>query len=60
MISMRKIIQIQALRFEDTNSDDGGRIQETEIIALCDDGSIWIRIRALDGEWVQLENIPQD
>lgn len=60
MERIRKPIQIAALRFEKPSEVAGepGSI-ETEVIALCDDGSIWT-ILGTDNEWVPLPAIPQD
>lgn len=53
----RKIIQIQALRFEGSSSQDGKPSQETELIALCDDGTVWTRTSTLKGEWCPVDPI---
>ncbi|MFC5550299.1 hypothetical protein [Massilia aerilata] len=60
MKKIRKPIQIAALRFEKPSAIAGepGSI-ETEVVALCDDGSIWT-ILGNDNEWVPLPPIPQD
>lgn len=55
---MRKPIQIAALRFEKENEGSTPDI-ETEIIALCDDGTIWTMFGTLS-EWVPLPRIPQE
>jgi hypothetical protein len=62
MTIKRKIIQIQALRFEGTPAYEGAEpSQETELIALCDDGSVWTRINTNSGTpWVRVEDIPQE
>lgn len=56
----RKIIQIQALRFQSNCGDKETSSQDTELVALCDDGTVWTCISALNGEWVQAPEIPQD
>jgi hypothetical protein len=51
---MRKIIQIETSRSGD---------YMTNIVALCDDGTVWINKDGFDGqriEWKQIEGIPQD
>lgn len=60
MKKIRKPIQIAALRCEKPDAVAGqpGSI-ETEVWALCDDGSIWT-IVGTDGEWVPLPPVPQD
>lgn len=55
---MRKPIQIAALRFEKEHKGSTPSI-ETEIIALCDDGTIWTMFGTLS-EWVSLPRIPQE
>lgn len=52
MNSIRKPIQISTLRLETSNSF------ETQIVALCDDGSIWT-MTTTDNQWVALPPIPQ-
>lgn len=49
---VRKIIQIMADPTDHIHS---------EIIGLCDDGTVWVYINDLEGnqEWVRLVNIPQ-
>lgn len=57
---MRKVIQIQALRFELIEGEDSAPSQETELVALCDDGTIWSKCGVLNGsEWVRVDDIPQ-
>lgn len=57
---VRKIVQIAM-----SNNLNGNSYMET-MIALCDDGSLWIKIIGVtrgkkdDGEWVRLDDIPQD
>lgn len=53
----RKIIQIQALRFEGKPTQDGTSSQETELVALCADGTVWTRTSTLTGEWCQVDPI---
>lgn len=56
---MRKPIQIAALRFDRPDDKPDGRDSiETEIVALCDDGTMWT-LFGTDGEWVPLPKIPQ-
>ena len=55
---MRKPIQIAALRFEKEHEGSTPSI-ETEIIALCDDGTIWTMF-GTQSEWVPLPRIPQE
>lgn len=58
---MRKIIQIQALRFMQKRSDQDPDSQETELIALCDDGTVWTRTSTYDESgWVKVSDIPQE
>lgn len=55
----RKPIQIAALRFENPSAvASAPGLIETEVIALCDDGSIWT-ILGTNNEWVPLPPIPQ-
>lgn len=56
---MRKPIQIAALRYE-VPSDVEGRLAsfESEVIALCDDGTMWTFLSSAD-EWFPLPRIPQ-
>lgn len=57
----RKIIQIQALRFGKNLPDGRGESLDTELIALCDDGSVWTKATAdRDSEWCRVQDIPQD
>jgi hypothetical protein len=59
MKKVRKPIQIAALRFGKPVEASGGQDSiETEVVALCDDGSIWT-ILGDDNEWVPLPPIPQ-
>ncbi len=61
MENKRKIIQIQALRFEGVADEDSKLPQETELIALCDDGSVWTRLTTDPSSyWVRVDDIPQD
>ncbi|WP_426106319.1 hypothetical protein [Massilia sp. TSP1-1-2] len=56
----RKIIQISALRVD--KRDELGRLDETatEIIALCDDGTVWTMFDTMSGNgWVHVAPIPQ-
>lgn len=56
---MRKPIQIEVLRFGHKNNVEGMPDSiETEVIALCDDGSIWV-LMTVSNEWVSLPKIPQ-
>lgn len=55
---MRKPIQIAALRFGRNDSKGDPDSIETEVVALCDDGTIWTMF-GMDGEWVPLPRIPQ-
>lgn len=55
---MRKPIQIAALRFGRKDEKTGAESIETEVVALCDDGTIWTML-GMDGEWVPLPRIPQ-
>lgn len=57
---MRKPIQITALRFGGRRGEaaDGQDSIATEVIALCDDGTIWT-LFGTDGDWVPLPRIPQ-
>lgn len=54
-LGARKIVQIQALRFEGSTATDGKPSQETELIALCEDGTVWTRTSTVSGEWCQVE-----
>lgn len=56
-LNARKIVQIQALRFEGSTAQDGKPSQETELIALCDDGTVWIRTSTISGEWCLVDPI---
>ena len=57
---MRKVIQIQALRFALSEAEDAEPSQETELVALCDDGTIWAKCGVLNGsDWVRVDDIPQ-
>lgn len=59
-MSQRKIIQIQALRFDSSQGEDMEPTQETELVALCDDGSVWMMTGVQNGsEWVRIADIPQ-
>ena len=60
MATGRKVIQIQALRFAGMPDEDLPPLQETELVALCDDGSIWSRIGITNSEWLRVDDIPQD
>lgn len=63
MAAKRKIIQIQALRFTRAPvQGGGGPPQDTELVALCDDGTVWTRTSTMPGEaeWVLVEDVPQD
>ena len=53
----RKIVQIQALRFESVFAQEGSPSQETELIALCDGGTVWTRTSTIDGEWCPVDPI---
>ena len=55
---MRKPIQIAALRFVRPDDKGGEPINETEVVALCDDGSIWTMF-GMESAWVPLPQIPQ-
>ena len=57
---MRKPIQITALRHD--KLDENGKVDEhrTEVVALCDDGTIWSLFDTMEGEWVRVPDIPQD
>lgn len=56
-VKTRKIIQFQALRFEGVAANGQDASQETEIIALCDDGTLWSRLSTIGGEWCPVEGI---
>jgi hypothetical protein len=56
-VNPRKIIQIQALRFEGSPAQDGKPSQETELIALCEDGTVWTRTSTTNGEWCPVDPI---
>jgi len=58
MKSNRKPIQIAALRFGRSDKNGGSESIETEVVALCDDGTIWTML-GMDGDWVPLPRIPQ-
>jgi len=49
---MRKIIQIVAT--PETKQEIGA------LFALCDDGSVWIRVFINQAKWKRIEDIPQD
>ncbi len=56
----RKIIQIAALRAN--KLDELGSLDETEteLIALCNDGTVWTMFGTLNGsQWVPIAPIPQ-
>lgn len=57
---MRKPIQVTALRFETAieNNKSGLASIDTELIALCDDGTIWTML-GIGNEWVPVAKIPQ-
>lgn len=59
---MRKIIQIAALRHGELSDRDGKQVMsaDTELVALCDDGSVWTLFDTLKSEWVRAPDIPQD
>lgn len=59
---MRKIIQIAALRRGGLPEPDGTQVvsSNTELTALCDDGSVWTLSDTLKSEWVRVPDIPQD
>lgn len=59
-VRSRKIIQIQALRFTGIAADGIQSSQETELVALCDDGTVWTRTSTITGEWCQVGGIPDD
>ena len=60
MKKVRTPIQIAVLRFSKPCGESGEQNSiETEVVALCDDGSIWT-ILGTDNEWVPLPPIPQD
>lgn len=57
---MRKVIQIQALRIAVLEEKGSEPLQETELVALCDDGTIWSKCGVLNAsEWVRVGDIPQ-
>jgi hypothetical protein len=56
---MRKPIQIAALRFARSDDNGGPDSIETEVVALCDDGTIWTMF-GTTGDWVALPKIPQN
>lgn len=57
----RKAIQIQALRFRGCEQGFAGDDQEPkdaiQIVALCDDGTIWTKYPWSD--WDRVDGIPQ-
>jgi hypothetical protein len=56
---VRKPIQITALRFSRPSATpEGSDSFETEIIALCDDGTIWTKF-STDHKWTPAPRIPQ-
>lgn len=55
----RKVIQVAALRMQTAGADGPAGDARTEVVALCDDGSIWTIIDTINGEWVPLPKIPQ-
>jgi hypothetical protein len=56
---MRTPIQIAALRFTRPSvTGEGADSIHTEIVALCDDGTIWTMF-GTGNEWVPLPKIPQ-
>jgi hypothetical protein len=56
---MRTPIQIAALRFAKPSvTGEGPDSIETELVALCDDGTIWTMF-GMQGEWVPVPKIPQ-
>lgn len=60
LMAKRKIIQIQALRLNEWQGEDEAPKQETELVALCDDGSVWTMTGVQYGaEWVRAADIPQ-
>jgi hypothetical protein len=57
---MRKVVQIQALRFAVCEGEDASPSQDTELIALCDDGTIWTKCGVLNqSDWVRVTDIPK-
>lgn len=56
---MRKPIQIAALRFGKPLNHAEQESIETELVVLCDDGTIWTML-GTDSDWVPLPRIPQD
>lgn len=59
MNKVRKPIQIAALRVRKPDASGEPDSIETEVVALCDDGSIWT-ILGTRSEWVPLPPVPQD
>lgn len=59
---MRKIIQIAALRHNGLPEHDSAQVAsaDTELVALCDDGSVWTLFDTLKSEWLRVPDIPQD
>ncbi len=57
--SPRKIVQVTALRIQGIRPDGSPDDAKTEVVALCDDGSVWTMFDTLSGEWVPLPKIPQ-
>lgn len=55
----RKIVQVAALRVQGVRPDGSPDDVKTEVVALCDDGSVWTMFDTLSGEWVPLPKIPQ-
>lgn len=56
---MRSPIQIAALRVAKPNpTGDGPDSIDTELVALCDDGTIWTMF-GTQSEWVPVPKIPQ-
>jgi hypothetical protein len=55
---MRKPIQIAAFCSGRKDENGGQESNETEVVALCDDGTIWTML-GMSGEWVPLPRIPQ-
>lgn len=52
---MRKVVQISiALMSGETMDSLGGGI-----VALCDDGTMWIKDTAIIDDWQQIPNVPQ-
>lgn len=59
----RKVVQVASVFTYETAKNDDGEYNPIDVLALCDDGSVWsyeLYPGGLEGGWRKLPDIPQE